>query len=97
MEQRDVVDIGAASSEVLPVSAQQIMKKHENEREQMKQMGPMVPIDGGTSFDLMETPSIAMPIPLRHNLYNQSKLNLLTEVGISVLSKLIRHVVANKR
>jgi len=74
MEQRDVVDIGEAPSEVLPVSVEKIMKQHENEREQMKRMGPLVPIDGDTSADHKETTTNALPIPLRRNRYNHTSL-----------------------
>ena len=74
MEQRDVVDIGEAPSEILPIGVEKIMKQHENEREQMRRMGPLVPIDGVTSVE--ETTSNALPVPLRRNRYNHSKLKV---------------------
>ena len=69
--ERKVVDLGEAPHEELPISAERIMKQHQNERTQMRKLGPLVPITS-TGSSIEGTEFTAMPIPPRRRAYNPS-------------------------
>ena len=68
------MDLGEAPHEDLPVSAERIMKQHQNEREQMRGLGQLIPLSQTSTTDLTaEQTSNAYPIPIRRRSYNPSK------------------------
>merc|ERR1712106_86841 len=71
-----VTDLGEASDEELPFSAERVMKQHQNEREQMRELGKLIPLSTETSTTDRVTPqtSNAYPIPVRRRAYNPTSM-----------------------
>merc|ERR1712106_880719 len=71
-----VTDLGEASEEELPFSAERVMKQHQNEREQMRELGKLIPLSTETSTTDLATPqtSNAYPIPVRRRAYNPTSM-----------------------
>ena len=73
----DVIDLGEKfSDEKLSFGVEKIIKEHQNERAKMQEMGPLVPINQSEA-DTTNMTTTALPIPLRRQRYNSSKLQSL--------------------
>ena len=71
----DVLDLSETPDEKLPLGVEKIIKQHQNEREQMQKMGPLVPLSrvSDSEPNINESMTTALPIPLRRQRYNSSK------------------------
>ena len=72
----DVIDLGDIPHEKLSFGVEKIIKEHQNERAKMQEMGPLVPIND-TESNITDMTTTALPIPLRRQRYNSSKLQSL--------------------
>ena len=81
----DVIELGDISDEKLSFGAEKIIKEHQNERAKMQEMGPLVPINE-TKSNITDMTTTALPIPLRRQRYNSSKLQSLMYFHLYVFS-----------
>ena len=87
----DVIDLGDIPDEKLSFGAEKIIKEHQNERAKMQEMGPLIHINDNES-SITDMTTSALPIPLRRQRYNSSKLQSLMYFHLYFIAALYKEV-----